>query len=78
MTVTCGHCSLSLSGLTLHYYVVTLSSMARHTSSLSDQIVKLVTRRFGMLSEAIGLRMLQILEQGERTVGEIVTTFLST
>lgn len=39
---------------------------------LSDQMVELVARRFRMLGEPRRLRILQALEQGEKTVGEIV------
>ncbi|HCC57323.1 MAG TPA: transcriptional regulator [Solibacterales bacterium] len=39
---------------------------------LSDQMVELVARRFRMLGEPQRLRILQTLENGERTVGEIV------
>ncbi len=39
---------------------------------LTDQMVELVARRFRMLGEPQRLRILQTLEHGERTVGEIV------
>lgn len=39
---------------------------------LSDQMVELVARRFRMLGEPQRLRIIQVLEQGEKTVGDIV------
>ena len=39
---------------------------------LSDPMIELVARRFRMLGEPQRLRMLQLLEKGERPVGEIV------
>lgn len=39
---------------------------------LSDQMITLVARRFRMLGEPQRLRILQVLEQGEKAVGEIV------
>jgi DNA-binding transcriptional ArsR family regulator len=39
---------------------------------LSDQMIELVARRFRMLGEPQRLRILQTLEAGERTVGEVV------
>ena len=39
---------------------------------LSDQMIELVARRFRMLGEPQRLRILQTLETGERTVGEVV------
>ena len=39
---------------------------------LSDQMVELVARRFRMLGEPQRLRILQVLEEGEKTVGDIV------
>jgi DNA-binding transcriptional ArsR family regulator len=41
---------------------------------LSSQMIELVARRFRMLGEPQRLRILQTLEDGERTVGEIVET----
>ena len=39
---------------------------------LSDKMVESVAQRFRLLGEPMRLRILQILEQGERTVSEIV------
>jgi DNA-binding transcriptional ArsR family regulator len=39
---------------------------------LSDQMVELIARRFRMLAEPQRLRILQVLESGEHTVGGIV------
>ena len=78
MAVTSGYCLSTCSYFTLYDYIVILSYMARHVFPLSDQMVELVARRFRMLGEPIRLRMLQVLEQGERTVGEIVTTLNAT
>lgn len=39
---------------------------------LSDKMTQLVARRFRMLGEPFRLRILQALELGERTVGELV------
>ena len=39
---------------------------------LSDEMIDLVARRFRMLGEPQRLRILQVLEAGERTVGDIV------
>ena len=41
---------------------------------LSDQMLDLIARRFRMLGEPQRLRILQALEAGESTVGEIVET----
>ena len=38
----------------------------------SDKMLALIARRFKMLGEPYRLRMLQVLEQGEMTVGEMV------
>jgi DNA-binding transcriptional ArsR family regulator len=38
---------------------------------LTDAMIELVARRFRMLGEPQRLRLLQVLEQGEHTVGEI-------
>lgn len=46
--------------------------MRRRTLPLSDQMVELVARRFHILGEPQRLRILQALESGECTVGEIV------
>ena len=40
---------------------------------LSDRTIELVARRFRMLGEPMRLRILQVLESGDYTVGEIVT-----
>lgn len=39
---------------------------------LSEQMVELIARRFRMLGEPQRIRILQELERGERTVGQIV------
>ena len=39
---------------------------------LSDKLTALIARRFRMLGEPFRLRLLQVLESGERTVGELV------
>lgn len=39
---------------------------------LTDQMIELIVRRFRMLGEPQRLRILQVLEEGEKTVGEIV------
>ncbi|WP_213807446.1 metalloregulator ArsR/SmtB family transcription factor [Granulicella sp. dw_53] len=39
---------------------------------LSDKMLDLVARRFRTLGEPFRLRLLQSLEQGEKTVGELV------
>ena len=52
--------------------------MVRPAFPLSDQMVELVARRFRMLGEPLRLRILQVLEQGERSVGEIVATLNAT
>lgn len=39
---------------------------------LTDQMIELIARRFRMLGEPQRLRILQVLEEGEKTVGEIV------
>lgn len=39
---------------------------------MSDGMIDLVARRFRMLGEPQRLRILQVLEAGERTVGDIV------
>ncbi len=46
--------------------------MSKAQLPLSDQMVELVARRFRMLGEPQRLRILQTMEDGERTVGEIV------
>lgn len=38
----------------------------------SDKIIALIARRFRMLGEPFRLRLLQVLESGEKTVGEMV------
>ena len=38
---------------------------------LSDRIIELVARRFRMLGEPVRLRILQVLETGERSVGDV-------
>ncbi len=40
--------------------------------SLSESMLELVARRFRLLGEPIRIRILQVLESGERTVSEIV------
>lgn len=40
--------------------------------TLSDAMIEVVARRFRMLGEPQRLRLLQVLESGERTVGELV------
>ncbi len=40
---------------------------------MSDKMLDLVARRFRILGEPYRLRILQELEQGERSVGDIVT-----
>lgn len=42
--------------------------------ALSDQMIDLIARRFRMLGEPVRLRILQVLETGEQTVGQIVET----
>jgi DNA-binding transcriptional ArsR family regulator len=37
----------------------------------SDRMIALIARRFQLLGEPFRLRLLQALEQGERTVGEL-------
>jgi DNA-binding transcriptional ArsR family regulator len=39
---------------------------------LSDRMLELVAKRFRLLGEPIRLRILQVLEPGEKTVNEIV------
>ncbi len=39
---------------------------------LTDQMIELVARRFRMLGEPQRLRILQALDEGEKTVGQIV------
>lgn len=46
--------------------------MKRAELPLSDQMIELAARRFRMLGEPQRLRILQTLEAGERTVGEVV------
>ena len=46
--------------------------MGKSQLALSDQMIELVARRFRMLGEPQRLRILQALEGGQRTVGEIV------
>jgi DNA-binding transcriptional ArsR family regulator len=46
--------------------------MSRKAVLLSDQMIELVARRFRVLGEPQRLRILQLLEAGERTVGDIV------
>jgi DNA-binding transcriptional ArsR family regulator len=41
---------------------------------LSDQMIELVARRFRLLGEPQRLRILQLLEEREHTVGDIVET----
>jgi DNA-binding transcriptional ArsR family regulator len=38
----------------------------------SDKMIELVARRFRMLGEPYRLRLLQVLEAGDKTVGELV------
>ncbi len=38
----------------------------------SDKMIALIARRFRMLGEPFRLRLLQVLEPGERTVGDLV------
>ena len=45
--------------------------MKRKEPPLTDAMIELVARRFRMLGEPQRLRILQMLEQGEHTVGEI-------
>ena len=45
--------------------------MGRLALPLSDQMLELVAHRFRMLGEPIRLRILQVLEQGERSVGDV-------
>jgi DNA-binding transcriptional ArsR family regulator len=40
-------------------------------SALSDEMIDLVARRFRLLGEPARLRLLQILENGERTVNDL-------
>ena len=46
--------------------------MSRKAVLLSDQMIELVARRFRVLGEPQRLRILQVLEAGEHTVGDIV------
>ena len=46
--------------------------MKRTELPLSDQMIELAARRFRMLGEPQRLRILQTLEAGERTVGDVV------
>lgn len=39
----------------------------------SDKVLELVARRFRMLGEPYRLHLLQVLETGERTVGDLVS-----
>jgi DNA-binding transcriptional ArsR family regulator len=41
-------------------------------TAMSDKMMDLIARRFRTLGEPCRLRILQLLEQGERTVGELV------
>lgn len=40
---------------------------------LSDRMIELVAKRFRLLGEPLRLRILQVLEHGERSVNEIVS-----
>lgn len=46
--------------------------MKRAELPLSNQMIELAARRFRMLGEPQRLRILQTLEAGERTVGDVV------
>ena len=46
--------------------------MPNSSSRLSDTMLELVARRFRLLGEPVRLRLLQELEDGEHTVGELV------
>ena len=39
---------------------------------VSDRMMELIARRFRTLGEPLRLRLLQILESGEKTVGELI------
>lgn len=39
---------------------------------MSDKMIELVARRFRLLGEPLRIRLLQQLQKGERTVGELV------
>jgi DNA-binding transcriptional ArsR family regulator len=61
----------SFQAISFYGYIVNMRSRAL---PLSEQMVELVARRFRMLGEPQRLRILQVLEGGEKTVGEIVET----
>ena len=46
--------------------------MQRPKLPLSEQMIELVAKRFRLLGEPVRLRILQVLEPGERTVNDIV------
>ena len=46
-------------------------NLKRKQPPLSDAMIELVARRFRMLGEPQRLRLLQVLEHGEHTVGEV-------
>lgn len=48
--------------------------MAKFDLNMSDKMIDLVARRFRTLGEPYRLRLLQLLESGERSVGEIAAT----
>lgn len=45
-----------------------------HEKVMSDKMMELVARRFRMLGEPYRLRLLQELEAGEKSVGELAST----
>ncbi|HUP46932.1 MAG TPA: metalloregulator ArsR/SmtB family transcription factor [Thermoanaerobaculia bacterium] len=52
--------------------------MARRKQHLSPAAVELVAARFRILGEPLRIRILQALQDGEKSVGELVTTVGST